>query len=222
MRGVFVTGTDTGIGKTHVSAALLAAARARGLDVVPMKPVQTGDDRDLEICLRAAGLDPSAEELALMCPWCAGPACSPHLAARLTGRTIVLDALVAAAQELAARHDALVVEGAGGVLVPLNDRHTVLDLMQRLALPVLVIARGSLGTINHSLLTVRVLRNAGLRVLGVVLNDNVPGERDAVRRDNPLAIAQYGDVPVLGDLPHAFAALEPHMPGLDAILKELA
>jgi dethiobiotin synthase len=222
MRGIFVTGTDTEIGKTHVSAALLAAARARGLDVVPMKPVQTGDDCDLEVCLCAAGLDPPPEERALMCPWHAGPACSPHLAARLTGRPIVLDDLVAAANELASRHDALIVEGAGGVFVPLNERQTVLDLMQRLALPVLVVARGSLGTINHSLLTVRVLRDAGLRVLGVVLNDAEPCEPNELRWDNPIAISQYGDVPVLGDLPHGFTTIEPHMPGLDSILKELA
>jgi dethiobiotin synthase len=222
MRGIFVTGTDTGIGKTHVSAALLACARARGLDVLPMKPVQTGDDCDLDVCLRAAELDPSPEERALMCPWHAGPACSPHLAARLTGRPILLDDLLAAANELAARHDALIVEGAGGVLVPLNERQTVLDLMQRLALPVLVVARGSLGTINHSLLTVCALRGAGLRVLGVVLNDSAPCARDDVRRDNPIAVAHYGDVPVLGDLPHAFTDFAQHMPGLDAILKELA
>ncbi len=210
MRGLFVTGTDTNVGKTLVAAGLLRRARRAGLDAVPMKPVQTGASReggrllapDLEYCLRAAGLVVPDQERARMCPFLYEPACSPHLAGRMAAREVELAPIFDAAAQLAAAHDAVIVEGAGGVLVPLNERQTMLDLMRVLALPVVLVARGTLGTINHTLLALVALRATGLRVLGVVLNDGEATARDFVREDNPLAIARFGAVPILAEIPY--------------------
>ena len=242
IRGLFITGTDTGVGKTVVAAGLLRRLRAEGLDAVPMKPVQTGGTPgpaglhapDLETCLRAAHLRADAEEYARMCPYLYEPACSPHLAGRLAGSAPDVGGIVEAAEALAARHDALIVEGAGGVLVPINERDTMLDVMKALALPVVLVARGGLGTINHTLLSVRAVREAHLRLLGVVVIDAAAGERDFVRGDNPAAIEQFGEVKVLCDVPHipqldgaeppeeAWRQLDRHLAGLGEILGSLA
>jgi len=215
IRGLFITGTDTGVGKTVVAAGLLRRLRAEGLDAVPMKPIQTGAAAgpagprapDLDLCLRAAGLGDGGGEYAYMCPFVYGPACSPHLAARLAGERPRIERIVEAAETLAARHDALVVEGAGGAVVPVNERQTLLDVMRALGLPVVLVARGTLGTINHTLLSVRAIRSAGLTLLGVVINDPSPAADDFIRRDNPRAIEQFGQVTILAEVPC--------VPGLD-------
>jgi dethiobiotin synthase len=216
VRGLFITGTGTGVGKTVVVAGLLRLLRggADAIDIVPMKPVQTGCMRgedgalrapDLEYVLIAAGFAPDDRERALMCPYRFAPACSPDLAGRLSGTPVELDRIECCARELVAGHDALIVEGAGGALAPLNDTATMRDLMTRLALPVVVVADAGLGTINHTLLTLEALRAARLTVLGVILND---GERaddgadaDAIGEDNPATIARLGDVAILGGIP---------------------
>ncbi|MEI6515477.1 MAG: dethiobiotin synthase [bacterium] len=204
-RGIFVTGTDTGVGKTLVSAAILSAMRDEGLDYVPMKPVQTGCQRrrgkwvapDLEFCLTTAGLKPGSKERADMAPYCFQPACSPHLAAREAGVTISVSKVKAAICRLARAHDGVVVEGAGGVLVPLNARQTMLDLMVVLGLPVVLVARPGLGTLNHTLLSLHLLRGAGLSVLGVVLNQSSPGRWGKIENDNARTIERMGKVKVL-------------------------
>jgi len=208
-RGLFITGTDTGVGKTVATAALLALLRARGVDAVPMKPVQTGCRRarggwrapDLERVLRLAGLRPPAAEQAWMCPYRFGPACSPHLAARLARRPIQLRRIRAGFRQLSRRRDAVLVEGAGGVLVPLGGRRTMLDLMAALGLPVVLVARPGLGTLNHTLLSLAALRAARLRVAGVLLVDTAPRAWGRLERDNAATLARLGRVPVLGRLP---------------------
>jgi dethiobiotin synthetase len=203
IRGVFVTGTDTGVGKTRVAGGLLRRLRAAGVDAVPMKPIQTGAVRDgrgrlaspdLDEVLAAAGLalpEPERDELA---PYRFEPACSPHLAARLAGRPIELATVAAAAARLSARHAALVVEGAGGVLVPLGPALTMLDLAAELALPAVVVARAGLGTLNHVLLTVDALRQRRVPVAGVVLNETEPADEATrwVRDDNAQTLDERG------------------------------
>lgn len=209
MRGIFITGTDTGVGKTLVSAGLLRALRQAGSDAVPMKPVQTGCVRrhgiwvapDLEYSLKAAGLNPTREELARMAPYCFRQPCSPHLAARLAGRKISLLRVRSSLRWLQSAHDFVVVEGAGGVLVPLDDKRTMVDMMKTLGLPIVLVARPGLGTINHTLLSIRALRQAGLAVMAVVLNQTEPGRRPGViERDNPKAIERMGGVQVVASL----------------------
>ena len=205
----FVTGTDTGVGKTVVAAALLALLRRDGVDAVPMKPVQTGcrrrraglDAPDLEFCLAAARVKASDAERALMCPYRFAPACSPHLAARLAKASISIPRIVTCLRRLRERHDAVVVEGAGGILVPLNARLTMLDLMRRLGLPIALVARPGLGTLNHTLLSLGAIREAGLQVAGVVICRTTRGRPGAIERDNIRTLRRLARAPIWGVLP---------------------
>jgi len=205
MHGFFITGTDTGIGKTALSALLLAELRRRGIHAAPMKPVQTGVRRqesgDMEYCLSMAGMDVSNENRAMMSPYRFEPACSPHLAAELAGTEIEIAQIVSAAQTLASEYDCLIVEGAGGCMVPLNRRELMLDLMAKLNLPVLLAARPGLGTINHTLLSIRALREADLEIAGIVFVAGAAGESGVIEEDNVFTIEQFGGIPMLGTIP---------------------
>jgi dethiobiotin synthetase len=201
MRGLFVTATDTDVGKTILSAALLAAMAAEGEPVRAFKPVVTGLEQrapaidagacppDHELLAAAAGMRP--EEVA---PLSYGPAVSPHLAAQLAGELIDIDALLAGAQA-SATDATLIVEGVGGLLVPLAEDYSVCDLAAALGLPVLIAARPGLGTINHTLLTLRAARAASLDVRAVVLTP-WPRSPDALERSNRETIARLGEVEV--------------------------
>lgn len=171
MRGLLVTATDTGVGKTEVACAIVAAARAAGRDVVGMKPAQSGvvpgEPSDAERLREASG---AVEPLEAICPYTFAAPLAPAVAARVEGREVSLPRVLDAARALAARHEAIVVEGAGGLLVPLTARETFADLAVALALPVLVVARAGLGTVNHAALTVEALRARGLAIAGIVLN----------------------------------------------------
>jgi dethiobiotin synthetase/malonyl-CoA O-methyltransferase len=202
MKGIFVTGTDTDVGKTMVSAWLVRSWQADY-----WKPVQSGTnqcwDADV-IAALAAGARIHPSTYALPEPL------SPHEAAQLAGVDIEL-----AAFQLPDTDRPLVVEGAGGALVPLNGKDLMADLMVRLGLPVLVVARSALGTINHSLLTIEALRRRGLVVAGVVMN----GPPNAANRH---AIEHYGDVPVVGELPNlSDASALIHHPPLSWRLSEI-
>lgn len=209
-RGLFVTGTDTGVGKTVVSAGIVAAMRRQGIDAVPMKAVQTGcragsrglEAPDLRLSLRMSGLAPEPGELARMCPLRFRTACSPHLAARLEGGRISVPAIRRSFDWLAERHDMVVVEGAGGVLVPLGPAGSMLTLMHALALPVVVVARPGLGTLNHTLLTLNEIRRAGLRVAGIVVNQSKPGSWGGVEADNVRTLERLGRVRVIAVIRH--------------------
>ncbi|NQT87883.1 dethiobiotin synthase [bacterium] len=206
--GLFITGTDTDVGKTYAAAGLLRRLRERDVDAVPMKPVQTGavggGVPDLDACLAAAGLAPDEAERSLMAPFCYEPACSPHLAGRMAGEYPSIPRIVECARGLETLHECVLAEGAGGVLAPLDEALTMLDLMCALDYPVLLVARAGLGTINHTLLSLRALRDAGVRVLGVVFNEATPPEPESafIRADNPRIIAALGDVTVFGTVPY--------------------
>lgn len=190
MRGLFVTGTDTGVGKTEVACAILANARAGGLDVVGMKPAQSGHDPEgLSDAERLWQASDRIEPLAAVCPYTFFAPLAPAVAARLEGRTVDLESIVRSARELAERHAAILVEGAGGLLTPLTERHTYADLAVVLGLPVLVVARAGLGTVSHTALTIEALLRRGLSVSGVVLNRTAPGDDPSVAY-NPGEIAR--------------------------------
>lgn len=197
LRGCFVTGTDTGAGKTVVAAAIAAALRASRRSVAAFKPVVTGLDEpdpvwpaDHELLAAATGGRPRD-----VCATTFGPAVSPHLAAALAGTHLRLADLAAAARAAAARADLLVVEGVGGLLVPLDAQHDVRDLAVELGLPLVIAARPGLGTINHSLLTLAAARAAGLGVLAVVLTP-WPDEPSVMQESNRATIAARGAVAV--------------------------
>ena len=175
MRGLFITATDTGVGKTEVACALVRGHRALGLDVGVMKPAQSGhapgEPSDADRLRAAAGdVDPAE----LVCPYTFAAPLAPAVAARLEGRAVSMARILDAARARAARHAALVVEGAGGLLTPFTERETYADLAVALGLPVLVVARAGLGTVNHTALTCEALRARGLAVHGVVLNRASP------------------------------------------------
>jgi dethiobiotin synthetase len=195
-RGLFVTGTDTGVGKTITSAALLAAMRAAGEPVLAYKPAVTGTEEppgawppDDQLLARVSDDDPRAVTSATF-----GPPLSPHLAARLAGQPLDPAALIARARERAAT-GTLVAEGVGGLLVPLTDSFTIRDLAAALALPVVIVARTALGTINHTLLTIEAARHAGLTVAAVVLNE-WPADPGVLELSNRETLAALGEVEV--------------------------
>jgi dethiobiotin synthetase len=201
MRGVFVTGTDTEVGKTVVAAAICAAAAAKGIRVAAFKPVVTGLDepvvdwpRDHELLAHVANAGQTPHDVA---PHRYGPAVSPHLAEQLAGDEIDPDALVAEAKAEAEKGDALVVEGVGGLLVPLTRDYLVRDFAGELSLPVVIAARPGLGTISHSLLTIEAARAVALRIQAVVLTP-WPDAPEAIHRSNMETIERFGEVPVIG------------------------
>jgi dethiobiotin synthetase len=205
MRGLFVTATDTGVGKTIVSAALLAAMAVDGERVRAYKPVVTGLQDETEIAAR--GVWPADHELLAsvtgmapedVSPLRYGPAASPHLAAALAGAPIDSAQLVAHAHQIAgasADRRTVVVEGVGGLLVPLAVDYSVRDLAVDLGMPLIVAARPGLGTINHTLLTLEAARAVGLHVAAVVLTP-WPSSADAVALSNRETIAHSGGVEV--------------------------
>lgn len=191
MPGIFVTGTDTGVGKTVVSSVVVAALRKIG-EVGYWKPVQTGieaDDDTAEVQrLAMCGNDEiESEGVRLERPL------SPHLAARLAGRPFAISDLIGIWQRLPSRRF-WVVEGAGGLLVPLNDSETMADLIKALGLPALIASRSGLGTINHTLLTLAELRRRSIAVGGVVMVGTPNSE-------NRIAIEGYGRIRVLAEVP---------------------
>jgi dethiobiotin synthetase len=170
LRGFFVTGTGTEVGKTMAAAVIARTLAASGERVAVFKPAVTGLDEggepDHALLRQAAGSAQDDDEIA---PYRYGPAASPHLAAALVGEEIEPRRLLAAARAAAANADALVCEGVGGLLVPLAPGYLVRDFAVDLALPLVIVAPPGLGTINHTLLTVESARAAGLTVAAVVL-----------------------------------------------------
>jgi dethiobiotin synthetase len=198
VRGVFVAGTDTGVGKTILAAAVCAALAARGENVAAFKPAVTGLDeeppegwaRDHELLASVAS---AGQSDAGVSPHRYGPAVSPHLAAELAGEQIEPNELLAKARNAAEHADALVCEGVGGLMVPLTPGYLIRDLALDLDLPLVIAARPGLGTINHTLLTLEAARTAGLDVRGVVLT---PWEEDHLVESNRRTIELIGNIAV--------------------------
>lgn len=185
MRGLFVTGTDTEVGKTRVSSALVSALRGRGVDAVGMKPIECGGRQDAETLLHASGRsDLALDEI--------NPVflSEPVAPAAVTPPFVVdLEGLKASFEELGGRADFVVVEGAGGWLVPLDETHTMASLAEVLGLPVLVVAANRLGVLSHTLLTIRAVERSGLDCAGVYLN-TIGEKDDPARRTNGNLLAR--------------------------------
>jgi len=183
-RSLFVTGTDTNVGKTLLSGLLVAA-----LDAIYWKPIQTGarEGTDRRTVIKLAEI-PEAQTIPEV--YCFDPPVSPHLAGEVAGVRIDL----ARIQAPASLGRPIIAEGAGGILVPINASELMLDLARHLGFPVLIAARAALGTINHTLLTVRALRCAKMPIDGVVMIGNR-------NKDNERSVEQFGAVPVVGTIP---------------------
>jgi dethiobiotin synthetase len=207
-RGIFVTGTDTGVGKTLVTAALVRCLTQRGIDVGVMKPIETGVSRSTNAqsdgarLRRAAGsLDPIVE----VCPYVFQLPMAPLSAARAEGTTVRVATIMRAFRKLQSRHEVVLVEGVGGVYVPITPSLDVSDLIYRMKLPTIVIGRVSLGGINHALLTLGALRQRNISVLALVLNRTLPAKAATAReqeRSSVRLLRQLAGVPVIGPLPY--------------------
>ncbi len=213
VRGLFVSGTDTGVGKTVVAGALAAWCRMRGLDVGIMKPVATGGgpcrsgrlvSRDAVLLAAAAG---QHDAWSLVNPVCFAEPLAPLIAAERAGRRVNLARVLSAYRRLLTRHNGVIVEGIGGLLVPLTARDTVLTLVKRMGLPLLLVARPALGTLNHTLLSLETARRAKVPLAGIIVNAaGRPSQNAAGRlaeRTNPDALRRLSGVTVFGPLPYA-------------------
>lgn len=206
MKGIFVTGTDTGVGKTLLTGCLAAHLAAAGTSVVTQKWVQTGcagEPEDVLAHLALMGRDAARwrEEMPLLCPYVFALAASPHLAAAREGVAVDPGRIESAFGALRKRFETVIVEGAGGPLVPLADGLLTADLAARLGLAAVLVAPNRLGTISATLAAVEALRSRGIAIIGVVMNRLASGGDPAVLEDNPRAIARFGRVPVLGEMP---------------------
>lgn len=200
--GVFITGTDTGVGKTVVAAAIAYCLSAVGKSVAVMKPVQTGTvlspTLDAQFVLRVLGREAPLEGV---CPYTFEAPLSPFVAAQLVGEKIRVDRIFSAMDALRSSHDVLVVEGAGGLLVPITEGYFMADLARQMGLPLVVVSKPGLGMLNHTLLTLECARARGLEVAGIVVN-NFPQSPGLAERTNPRALSLHTDIPIVGVIPH--------------------
>ncbi len=205
-KGFFITGTDTGVGKTIITAALARMLLNRGLDVGVMKPVETGCARgpkgliptDSEFLIKAGK---SKDPKALITPYTLEAPVAPSEAADLAGVEINDEYILDCYLKLKERHDCMIVEGAGGLMVPIYQRLLVSDLIKLLELPIILVARPNLGTINHSLLSIRYAQDQGIPVLGFIVNrrhDRI----HASEEKSPIIIEKLSGVPFLGTKPY--------------------
>jgi dethiobiotin synthetase len=207
MKGIFITGTDTGVGKTYVGACIAAALRGKGLDVGVMKPAETGCrvrrgelvPADALLLMRSAYV---TDPLELVNPFRFRAALAPLAAAAREGKRVHLRKIIAAYQSLEQQHKFMIVEGAGGILVPLTLGQSYRDLAAILGLPVLIVARPGLGTINHTRLTIEALQKRKIPIAGIVINYGSTGGPGLAERTSPAIIERLSGVPVIGIIRH--------------------
>ncbi len=208
MSGVFVTGTDTDVGKTRIALGLMAALQNHGLSVAAMKPVSAGcelagdagnphlqNDDAQQLSAQASVSLPYPR----LNPYAFAPAVAPHIAAQAVGVTMQLHVLTSAYAEIEQQSDVVVVEGAGGWLVPINAQQTLADFAEALRLPVVLVVGLRLGCLNHALLTVRAIQSQGLRLAGWVANDIISDSQHM--DDNVQSLVERIDAPLLGRAP---------------------
>lgn len=207
-KGIFITGTDTGVGKTFVAVGLIKAMKAKGLDVCPMKPVESGCrimkgkllPEDTVRLLKASGVDESIDAVN---PYRLKHPVAPSVAADIEGLKIDRKRICSAYKRLAGKYDMTIVEGAGGIMVPVYKKYLFIDLIDDLGLPIVIVSRPGLGTINHTLLTIEAARNRGLGILGVIINYVVKSKTGLPEKTNPDLIRKLSGVPVIGIVPHS-------------------
>jgi dethiobiotin synthetase len=199
MRVIFVAGTDTGVGKTVVAGAMAAALKVRGFRVGVMKPISCGGIEDVAYLKKCAGVD---DGIHLINPIRLKHPLSPNVAAILEKVTINLKAVDAAFKRLEAKYEVLVIEGCGGLLVPIKDNFFVIDLIKRYHCETILVSRSGLGAINHSLLSLEALKARKIKPLGIIFNRLSGGALSTAERTNPNVVSTISKVPSLGIFPH--------------------
>lgn len=190
-KGIFVTATDTGAGKTYVACAIARALKAGGVNLGVFKPLASGDRKDVVKLIKAAGV---ADTLSAVNPLFFKHPLAPYVSAKLSGKKVNLNIVKRAFLKLKRKYGFIIVEGAGGALVPVKKDYFVIDMIKELRLPALVVAKPYLGTINHTLLTVAALKRKGIKVAGVIISGG-RGKTPA-ERTNPEIIRELTGLPV--------------------------
>jgi adenosylmethionine-8-amino-7-oxononanoate aminotransferase len=206
-RAIFITGTDTGVGKTVVCAGLAAAFRNRGIDVGVMKPIATGavKKRSSFVSLDAEFLKTAAQVKdgsTLINPYCIDLPLAPSVAFQLKKTKFDIQRIKNNLRELSNKHELLLIEGIGGIMVPIYKDYLVANLIKDLNLPLIIISRNGLGTINHTLLTVKQAENFGLDILGVILSNTSKDKQDISKKTNSRIIKELSGIDILGELPY--------------------
>ena len=205
MKSVFITGTDTEVGKTVVTGLLAKFLADKGISVITQKWIQTGSESfpaDIETHLKLMGKDKASIEkyLTLICPYIFKLPASPHLAAALENKKIDPCKIKKAFTELKNKFDTVIVEGIGGALVPFSEKELLIDIAMDLDIPIIIVVKNKLGAINHTLLTIEALQNRNMKILGVIFN-SAENENEQIAADNPKIINALTQVKVLGTLP---------------------
>lgn len=206
-KGIFITGTDTGVGKTFIGLGFIKAMKEMGYSVCPMKPVETGCGlrkgglipHDTLKLLNASGVN---ESIDIINPYRFRKPLAPMVAAELEGVKIQKKRIISSYQYLLNKYEKIIVEGAGGIAVPVYKRYLYLDLIKELNLPVIIVSRPTLGTINHTLLTIDIARREGIDIIGVIINYAEPYKKGIAERTNPDVIGRLGRVRILAEVPY--------------------
>ncbi len=205
-KGVFITGTDTEVGKTLIAGGLARLFSNMGINVGVMKPVETGGEykkgklvgKDTEYLIRMSKIQDTYSHIN---PYILQHPLAPYVAAKLEGKKIYKKKILASFRNLTNKYDFLIVEGCGGFLVPITSNYMISDLAGDMKLPVIVVARAELGSINHTLLTLDYARRSGLKVIGIIIN-RTSRNIQISEKTNPQTIKTFGKVPILGVVPY--------------------
>ncbi len=205
-KGIFITGTDTGVGKTVVAGGLACALKREGIDVGVMKPVQTGCIETADGLIAAdtnflIDLSGVKDDIGLITPYRFKEPLAPSVAAEIEDREIDIEKIISSYNILTRIHDSIILEGAGGILSPVWKDFLFIDLIKRLSVPIIIVARIGLGTINHTLLTVRCAQDNGIEIIGIIFNHTNNIKDGIAERTNPDIIKRLCNIPILGILP---------------------
>jgi len=190
-KGIFIVGTDTGVGKTYIACSLANALNKRKISLAVMKPIASGDRKDAESLIRASG---SKEKINSVNPIFLKYPLAPYVSAKLEKKSVNLKKVWAQFKKLGNKYDFLIVEGIGGLMAPIKSDYFVIDMIRKFNLPALVVARPSLGTLNHTLLTVEKLRREKIKIIGIVLSGG--RKLSLAEKTNPTILKELTGLPV--------------------------
>lgn len=205
---IFIAGTDTGVGKTLLSGFAARFFRENGSNTVTQKWIQTGQTdatADIDTHIEMMGLSRGnfSAFLSDMVPYSFKLPASPHLASKMEKRAIDKDVIIGSFRTLSGAFDTVVVEGVGGLMVPIDGKNLVLDICEEIDIPVVIVAANRLGAINHTLMTVETLKSRGMKIIGIIFNQTGPSSDRLVLADNPVIIGELSGVEVLANLPYS-------------------
>ncbi len=206
-KGFFITGTDTGVGKTVAAATLALLLRGKGLHISVMKPVETGCKRTKRGLIPEDGtflrdIANIKEEIDSITPLRYELPLAPLVSSEIEGKKINLDLIKESFHYMADKYDAVIVEGIGGLMVPLEENYYVYNLIKEFSLPAIIVTRSTLGTLNHTLLSIQCAQHSEIELAGIIINHSTPDNRSLAEKTNPDIIKRLCPVPVIGILPY--------------------